>query len=232
VRYGFAHRGGAPGPDNTLVAFAAALAAGANGLETDAWLSQDGAVILDHDGTVPGPDGRKPIAQVRRDELPAHIATLDELYDRCGTNFTLAIDVKTEPVAAAIVAVARRFDATDRLWLVEASTTAQDALEPSGAHRAITVRGNVLRSRRRTEILAHAKSIGVEAINARWPWWSSTLVDQAHDRGLLAFGYDAQRRFALNRCVDLGLDAVFSNHVDRLLTAQARSQAKSKSKDA
>ena len=62
------------------------------------------------------------MANVRRDELPAHIPTLDELYAACGIDFDLAIDVKRRRAAAAIVDVARQRGALDRLWLVAPAT--------------------------------------------------------------------------------------------------------------
>jgi glycerophosphoryl diester phosphodiesterase len=221
VRYGFAHRGGSHGPDNTLATFEAALARGASGLETDAWISLDGAVILDHDGAVDGPiDGRRrAIAGLRRDELPAHVPTLDELYDRCGTDFALAIDVKSVAVAASIVMVALRHKAVHNLWLVTPDSGDLAEIDLGGAHRAVTLRGNVVRTRKRRHAFDHARDVGVEAINARWMWWSPATVDEVHEKGMLAFGYDAQRRRSLNRCVRLGLDGVFSDHVDRMLTA-------------
>jgi glycerophosphoryl diester phosphodiesterase len=218
VRYGFAHRGGAHGPDNNLATFAAALDHGARGLETDAWLSLDGAVVLDHDGRV-GSRGGQPIAEVRRDELPAHLPTLDELYERCGVDYALAIDVKDRAVAVAIVEAARRFNALDDLWLVEPASSTLAHLDLGGAHRAVTVRGNVLRSRQRPTVLKRAKAAGVEAINARWMWWSRSLVDEVHALGMLAFGYDAQHRPSLDRSVAIGLDGIFSDHVDRMLAA-------------
>ena len=49
----FAHRGGrAIAPENTLVAFDAGIAAGADGLEFDVHLSRDGQVVIIHDGTL------------------------------------------------------------------------------------------------------------------------------------------------------------------------------------
>jgi len=39
-------------PENTLGAFTLALRLGANGLESDAWTTADGHVVLDHDGVV------------------------------------------------------------------------------------------------------------------------------------------------------------------------------------
>jgi glycerophosphoryl diester phosphodiesterase len=221
VRRGFAHRGGALGPDNTLATFTAALAQGARGLETDAWLSSDGAVVLDHDG-VAGGGGRQPIAQIRRDELPAHMPTLDELYDTCGTDFELAVDVKTAAVAEAVVAVAQRYTVAERVWVVAPQPSHLESLD--GAHRAVTLRGNVIRSGRRRAALALARATGVEAINARWMWWTRSLVDEVHALGLLAFGYDAQQNASLRRAMSIGLDGVFSDHVDRMVAAIAAAE--------
>ena len=49
----FAHRGGrALAPENTMPAFDAGLAAGADGLELDVQLSSDGEVVVCHDPTL------------------------------------------------------------------------------------------------------------------------------------------------------------------------------------
>jgi glycerophosphoryl diester phosphodiesterase len=216
---GFAHRGGGHGPDNALETFAAALALGASGLETDAWLSRDGHVVLDHDG-VADPASGQPISDVARDQLPAHMATLEDLYESCGTDFALAVDVKTTPVATAMVDVAKRYGAADNLWVVMPETSARELAALEDGHRAITIRGEVLRShRRRDAALTAAAEINVEAINARWMWWSRSIVGQVHRLGMNAFGYDAQHAFSLRRSVRLGLDGVFCDHVDRMLAA-------------
>jgi glycerophosphoryl diester phosphodiesterase len=49
----FAHRGAkAYAPENTLEAFALGLKLGANGLESDVWVTADGVPVFDHDGVV------------------------------------------------------------------------------------------------------------------------------------------------------------------------------------
>jgi glycerophosphoryl diester phosphodiesterase len=216
--YGFAHRGGAHGPDNTIDTFAAALARGARGLETDAWLTRDGVVVLDHDGRG-GPRRKAPISGLSRRELPAHIPTLDELYESCGTDFDLAIDVKSAAVAVAVAAVAERHGVADRLWVV--APAPEQMADIGGAHRVVTLRGSVIRSPRRLSALIRAHNEGIEAVNARSMWWSRRLVEEVHVHGILAFGYDAQRQSALERAVAIGLDGVFSDHVDLMVNALA-----------
>ena len=72
----FAHRGArAHAEENTIPAFELALKLGATGLETDAWLSQDGTPVLDHDGVVRRGVRRLPLKRLELDELPAHIPT-------------------------------------------------------------------------------------------------------------------------------------------------------------
>jgi glycerophosphoryl diester phosphodiesterase len=216
-RYAFAHRGGrGHGRDNTLDTFAGALARGATGIETDAWLTADGVVVLDHDGVHRAAKRRhKPMAQVRREDLAAHVPSLGELYEACGTNFDLAIDVRLPEVAAAVVEVARAHDAAARLWLVGGTPdllTAWQSLDHTG-HFAMSIRR--VERRPRTAEAAHAAGAG--ALNMRWPWWKRAFVETVHAQGLLAFAYDAQSKFALDRCLRLGLDGVFSDHVDRMI---------------
>jgi glycerophosphoryl diester phosphodiesterase len=216
MRYAFAHRGGrAHGPDNTLETFSRALKQGAPGLETDAWLTADGAVVLDHDGVLRSAERRhQPIGEVRRAELPGHIPTLDDLYEQCGTDFDLAIDVRLPGVGAAVIDVARRHDAVARLWLVAElpDHLAEWRRLHDEVHLAVTLRPLVAR---RSAVEAAARA-GAEAVNMRWMWWSRRRVGRLHDSGLLCFAYDAQRRFSLHRCTRLGLDGVFSDRVELL----------------
>jgi len=217
MRYGFAHRGGrAHGADNTLATFARALQQGARGLETDAWLTADGAVVLDHDGVHRAAERRhRPIAEVLRTDLPAHIPTLDELYEQCGNHFDLAVDVRLPMVGDAVIDVARRHGALSRLWLVAESASDLGRWRPlsDDVHLAVSLR---LVERRRS-VMATAADVGAEAVNMRWPWWSRRLVRRLHDDGLLCFAYDAQRSASMRRCQRLGVDGVFSDSVPLLL---------------
>ncbi|MDQ4070092.1 MAG: glycerophosphodiester phosphodiesterase, partial [Actinomycetota bacterium] len=104
----FAHRGGrAHARDNTVEAFKLALRLGATGLESDVWLTADGAPVLDHDGKVKVGLRSRPIASLPRSALPPHVPTLEDLYGDCGMAFELSLDVKVPGAAAAAAAVAR-----------------------------------------------------------------------------------------------------------------------------
>src|SRR3954447_9114051 len=117
----FAHRGGsAHAPANTLEAFRLGLRLGATGLESDVWLTADGIPVLDHDGVVRRRVGRgRPLSTVDREELPAHIPTLAELLERCGSEYHLSLDLKDPASGPAVIAVVSAMAPTmlPRLWL-------------------------------------------------------------------------------------------------------------------
>ena len=197
--------------------FAHALKEGARGLETDAWLTADGAVVLDHDGVHRAAERTHlPIAEVLRADLPGHIPTLDQLYERCGSDFDLAIDVRLPHVGDAVIEVARRHDALDRLWLVAADAHDLTRWRPlsDDVHLAVTLRPVDARP----SVIGAAAQCGAQAINMRWMWWTRRRVRRLQADGLLCFAYDAQRSPSMQRCRRLGVDGVFSDSVPLLRT--------------
>src|SRR3954463_5055761 len=87
---GFAHRGAsAHARENTIGAFRLALAMGAPGIETDVWMTADDVPVLHHDGTV----RRRPLSTMRLGDLPPWLPRLADLFDGCGTDFDLSLDL-------------------------------------------------------------------------------------------------------------------------------------------
>ncbi len=220
---GFAHRGArAHAPENTIESFSLALRLGATGLESDAWLTSDGIVVLDHDGIVRSGLRRKPIAEVRRADLPSHVPTLEELYQSCGTAFALSLDVKDAAAASSVVAIARAAgrDAIGSLWLchhdwqVVAGWRALDA----DVHLVDSTRLRRIREgpERRAADLADA---GIDAINLHHTDWTGGLTTLFHRFERCTFGWDAQHERILAGLLAMGIDAVYSDYVDRMVAA-------------
>lgn len=218
---GFAHRGArAHAPENTLEAFELAVKLGATGLETDAWLTADGVAVLDHDGVVGGRLRRSRLAERSRAELPEHIPALAELYRAGARELELSIDVKDPAAALEVVACARDVDAEDRLWLCHPD------LDLLATWRELSSRIHLVHSTRLARLpggperhLARLAELGVDALNLRAPDWSGGLAAMVHRFGLFAFGWDAQLERVLAELLDAGLDAVYSDHVDRMMAA-------------
>lgn len=218
---GFAHRGArAHAPENTLAAFSLARRLGASGLESDVWITADGQAVLDHDGVVGGRFRRRPIREIGAVDLPAHIPRLAELYATCGTDFELSLDVKDPAAVYEVVAVARGAGAEERLWLCHDDwrvVAGWRELSPT-VKLVDSTRLRHLREgpERRAANLAEA---GIDAVNLHHSDWSGGLVALFHRFGLEALGWDAQFGRTIAGLLDAGIDGVFSDHVDLLMSA-------------
>ena len=227
----FAHRGAsAHAPENTLEAFSLAREKGPTGIETDAWRTADGRIVLNHHRTVGGmpamPPRRvfgRPIAKLDRAALPGHIPTLDDYYEHCGADLPLSVDVKDASAFDGLVAVARSYGAAERLW------ACHHDLEMLRAWRAAAPDVRLVHSTRIDRLSGgperHAADLsesGIDAVNLRRDDWTGGLTTLYHRFGVLAFGWDAQQARHIAELVAAGIDAVYSDHVDRMVEVLER----------
>jgi len=214
----FGHRGArAHARENTLESFALALRLGATGLESDVWLTAEGIAVLDHDGVVKRGLRRHPIKTIERADLPAHIPTLDELFDACGTDYDLSLDLKDPDAGETVCGVVRNRDPSllGRTWLCDEDF--ERCLELRSKLPDIKL-VNTTRVPKMTEgperRAAAAAAAGLDAINMHRTEWNGGLVALFHRFELYAFGWDMQMHHQLQSAFRMGLDAVYSDHVD------------------
>ena len=214
--------------ENSLDAFESALARGATGLESDARLTADGSVVLHHDSRFRSPLprlGRRKVRTASRADMPPGVLTPEELYGSCGTGFEFSVDIKDPEAAPGVVAAAdgAGVEARGRLWLCSSSLSLLEEWRQrwSEVHLVLSTR------RRRMEhgaerLAARLARTGIDAVNMPHTDWTGGTVVLFHRFGVQAFGWDAQYDRILGELLDAGIDAVYSNHVDRMMTAIAR----------
>jgi glycerophosphoryl diester phosphodiesterase len=223
----FGHRGArAHAPENTIESFQLALRLGATGLESDVWLTADGVAVLDHDGVVRRGARRRPISTVDRSALPASVPTLEELYDTCGGDFELSLDVKDPAATPAVLAAARGLPGAEgRLWLChhewEQVAAWRDLSDEVRLVDSTRIRRMKDGPERRAADLAEAR---IDAVNLHASDWTAGLTTLFHRFGRLAFAWDAQHDRVLAAVLAMGVDAVYSDHVDRMIAAVELSQ--------
>jgi glycerophosphoryl diester phosphodiesterase len=217
----FAHRGAsAHAPANTLEAFSLGLRLGATGLESDVWLTADGIPVLDHDGRIRRGMRHRPIASLTRRELPPHIPALAELYAECGADYELSLDLKDMAAADATLAVARAAGGAGRLWLCHADREVLVALRDIAGDTHLVHSTRLKRMPHGPERLgAHLANDGIEVVNLPRSDWSGGLTTLFHRFGRLTFGWGAQHERMILELLDMGIDAVYSDHVDRMMDA-------------
>jgi glycerophosphoryl diester phosphodiesterase len=222
---GFAHRGGmAHAPENTLDAFANALALGADGLESDVWLTADGVPVLHHDAEVACEGVRRPIASLPRAALPDTVPALSELYGIGADRVELSLDVKDAAAAPAVIAAARNAGAERRLWLCHwnwRTVAAWRVLSPDvrlvDSTRAVHMRTPPAQRARRMA------GLGLDAINLHADDWNPEWIAIFHREDRLALAWHAQDEATVVRLLAMGADAVFSDDVS-LLTRALRAE--------
>jgi glycerophosphoryl diester phosphodiesterase len=222
----FAHRGARSDfPENTLPAFRHALDRGARGLETDAWLTSDGEVALVHNGWV----------RVRRfgvvpSKQLVHAATgerlralgvplLQDLYAELGAGYELSIDLKSADVGPAIVTLVREVGTPERLWLCS------PAIDRLTALRDLAPEIHLVHSQAKKRLAqplerhgADLSTLGIDALDLHHAEWTPGLVALFHRFGVQAFAWDVQEVRQLRAMFAMDIDAVYCDHVDRMVT--------------
>lgn len=229
----FAHRGArAHAPENTIEAFRLALQMGATGLESDVWITGDGIPVLDHDGWA-SRLRRKAIRSVNRTDLPEHIPTMREFYAMCGTDFDVSLDIKDPAAAEATVdamdaiAVDLGVDVRPRMWFCHPD------FDQLVEWHELWPDINMVHSTRLDRLKhgperhgAELAEAGIACVNMRQPDWTGGLTTLFHRFGIHCFAWDVQLDRNLAEILDMGVDGLYSDHVDRMMSAHAAAYLK------
>lgn len=217
----FAHRGArAHASENTLEAFGLALRLGATGLESDVWSTVDNHPVLNHDGVVKVRGRKLAIAQLTRKQLPSHIPTLDELFEACGTAFHLSLDIKDPSTLATVISVMNNCNTSmlERLWIChpDFQFLVSNRHVTEGAHLVDSTRLSKIKEgpERRAATLA---ANGIDACNMHHTDWNGGLVALFHRFKVATFSWDLQYEPAMRTAFRMGMDAIYSDWVDRMV---------------
>ncbi|MEI8002512.1 MAG: glycerophosphodiester phosphodiesterase [Actinomycetes bacterium] len=216
----FAHRGGrAHAPENTLEAFRTGLAMGAAGLESDVWVAADGQPVLVHDDRFWAGVRRVDVKSASAADLARHgVPRLADLYVECGRDFELSLDLKERAAIEPTIAVVRSAGDPARTWLCGYSVTR--LTEVRQHHPDVRLVNSRPRDRIDGSVERHAARLaeaGIDAMNMRHDEWNAGLVALFHRFGVQAFAWDVQHVRTLRIVLDQGVDAVYSDRVDRMV---------------
>jgi glycerophosphoryl diester phosphodiesterase len=183
------------------------------------WLTADGVAVLDHDGVVKRGVRKRAIGGILRDDLPAHIPSLRDLLEACGTGYHLSLDLKDHDAGPEIVktVAAVEPDMLDRVWLCESGLDRVIALRERLGSNPVRLLHSTRLERikgspeRRAE---HLAGHGIDGINLHRTDWNGGLVALFHRFDLVAFGWDFQDEHDLRAGLRMGLDAIYSDRVD------------------
>jgi len=222
-----AHRGASGDrPENTLSAFQLAVEQRADMIETDLHLSRDDAIVIRHDPDLASLGLQRAIratelAQIRSLDAGAGetIPILDEVLDRFGSKIAFNLEIKSGSDGAYPGLEAAALGAVESRGLLASTLFSSFCDGVLARLRALspTARLAVLVSRRRSRgVLERARAVGAEALN---PWFglaSAGFIDLAHADGFAVYPYTVDALAEMRRCLEAGVDGLFTNHPDRL----------------
>jgi glycerophosphoryl diester phosphodiesterase len=180
------HRGAAGhAPENTMVAFEAGLALGADALELDVQLTADGEVVVMHDQTLERlTDGSGWVGDHSLAELTAlrvrgprskgadqTIPSLDRVVERARDRTYLMVEIKNAPrrypgIEERVLEVLRRRDALDRTTIISFDHHALRRLRELDG----TIGLGLVYACRPVDPVAMARAAGAGAIRPVWPY--------------------------------------------------------------
>ncbi len=206
-------------PRTTIEGFADALALGAGGIESDVWVTADGVPVLNPVGKVGSRLRKRRISTMNRDELPDHVPTLSEVYLAIGPACPLSLGVKEPAVFDAVVSVARAVgdEAEANLWLCHADLDQLTEWRPRTSAKLINSTGRSRVSGGIERLAAALRDRDIDGLTQFHREWSGGSIAMLHrfDRIALAWGAVHEREMA--QVVDAGIDAIYSEHLDRVV---------------
>jgi glycerophosphoryl diester phosphodiesterase len=221
----FAHRGASRHePENTVAAFRAAVAMGADGVELDVRLDADGALVVHHDDHLA--DGRA-IATLTRAERPEHLCDLAAALAACGP-LEVNVEVKSD-VAGAGVALAAPALEVVAAWGGRVLFSSFDADTVDELHRLApevpTAQLTLFPDRPLEELVAWVAVRGHVAWHPHHLLVDAASVALAHRAGLAVNPWTVDDPDRLRALDALGVDAVVTNDVPGALAALGRAGA-------
>lgn len=235
------HRGAmAYAPENTLISFEEGVRRGADLIELDVQLSQDGKVVVMHDTSV---DRTTDGSGVVRDLPWKKIQTLDagvwygpdyaqegvpcleDVIARFRNKKTanrhalgFIIELKTirgsgGSLADAVVALLQKEEFVERCVVISFDSVALQ--EVRAAHKTLPT-GLLFNEESEEGRIAQAKTIGAQAIFPRKTWVTSRGVAAAHKADLAVGTWTCNTKNEMERMLTCGVDMIVTNFPDRL----------------
>ncbi len=231
----WAHRGAsAEAPENTLAAFVAAEAAGADGIELDVHLSRDGVPIVIHDATVDrttsgrGAVDRLSLSELRRLDAGSWFAprfagepvpTLEEVLHWAEGRLRLNLEIKDGAAGQAILALLPRYPRAQILvssfdHKILAALRRVDPELPLGF---------LIESVFWRRALRRAVAAGAECLNPRFDLVSRPMLAACRLHGLAVYPWTVDTPQQIAGLMRQGVEGVFTNEPSRVVALRRKS---------
>jgi len=211
-----AHRGALSGTaENTLDAFWEARRVGADGVELDVRLSDDGALVVHHDAEIPG---LGPVTTLKVADLPAYVPLLEAAVLACGDLF-INIELKdlpgepgfdpAYPLAVLVATFVAERNLLEKVVVSSFDLTAADAVravDPAISTAWLTPTGFDQRL-----ALDSVVARGHAALHPHHAAVTPELIDAAHRAGISINTWTVDEPDRIRELAAAGVDGIITN---------------------
>jgi glycerophosphoryl diester phosphodiesterase len=231
-----AHRGfSGAAPENTIAAVRAAIEIKADMAEIDVTLTSDGRIVVIHDETLDRTtNGNGMVSDVSRAELQLldagswfapqfageRIPSLDAVLDAVEGRILLNIEIKTESVARGIVgqlaATIREHGMIDQVVVSSFSPTALEEMHTAAPEirSAVLYNTEFHKGQDAVEIVT---DLGASVFNIKRQRLTRKMLRRCREHEIPVGIYTVNDPRQMRRLVKKGINAIFTDHPDRLL---------------
>ncbi len=218
-------------PENSVPAFSAAVAAGAEGIELDVHVTSDEVLLVHHDAGYRIGDDMVPFRSLDAAEVAGlklsggvPIPTLDEALESIGAATNVYVEVKVAGVEAALTRCLRRHAANVSRYSVHAFD-----------HRIVrrmlelipSVRTGILQVSYLIDSSAAMRKAGAADLWQHADFVDERLVADVHSCGGRIVAWTANDETAWERLAKLGVDGICTDRIDSYIAWRASVQGDS-----
>ncbi len=225
-----AHRGfSSVLPENSLPAFGAAIAMGADEIEFDLWPTIDGEIVSIHDPTLERvSNGEGKVYEKTYEELRAldfgikygekfagmKIPTFEEILRKFSCHVVMNIHIKTladepynEEAMKKIVALIRRYDCEKYVYFMISHDTVIKQFMAYAPDIPVCVgaEGGAW------EIVDRAIALGAKKVQLFKPYFNQEMIDKAKANGIICNVFYADVADEAKKYLDMGIDTILTN---------------------
>jgi len=231
-----AHRGfSGRAPENTLFAIREAIAIGADMVEIDVTITADGHVILLHDETLDrttsgsGLPTDRTLEEIRLLDAGSwfstvfageKIPTLSEALRTVKDRILINIEIKPEAVEHGVVPkVAALINEHEMLEQVVVSSFSPEALRLMKIIDPAVVTATLFNKELHTghDPLEIIQEVGSREFNISGKRVTPEMIERCHKHGFPVAVYTVNEESDFRRLIEIGVDAVFTDHPDRMI---------------
>lgn len=228
-----AHRGfNTVAPENSLPAFGAAVAMGAEEIEFDLWWTKDGEIVSIHDSTLDRvSDGTGKVYDHTYEELRQFdfgvkagekfrgmkILRFEEILQKFACHTIMNIHIKSldnenplpEEHLKKIIGLIEKYDCVQHVYFMTGNDTVQAQLRDLAPHIRRCMGAGA--KEKRWEIVDRAIALGCRKVQLFKEYYNQEMIDKAHANGIICNYFHCETAEDTARMLEMGIDCILTN---------------------